>query len=257
MAEALPMRVLTRLWQMLLKALEEVTLAPNAMMAAEMAVIRLTHVADLPSPEELVRKLQDMPPLPPPTGGGAVPGAGSGGVEARGSARAPTHAGPSGPSASGAQTVTALAPDALARFATFESVIELIRAHRDVRLLVEVETTLRLVKYRPGRIEFEPTADAAADFAQRLGHRLQAFTGARWAITVVNSGGGDTIAETRDAEELRLKAEAAEHPLVKEVLAHFPKATITAIRSPAEQAAQAGVEALPEVDDEWDPFEED
>jgi DNA polymerase-3 subunit gamma/tau len=37
MAEALPMRVLTRMWQMLLKALEEVAMAPNAMMAAEMA----------------------------------------------------------------------------------------------------------------------------------------------------------------------------------------------------------------------------
>jgi DNA polymerase-3 subunit gamma/tau len=57
MAEALPMRVLTRLWQMLLKALDEVASAPNAMMAAEMAIIRLTHVADLPSHEELLRKL--------------------------------------------------------------------------------------------------------------------------------------------------------------------------------------------------------
>ena len=53
------MRVLTRTWQMLLKALEEVATAPNAMMAAEMAIIRLTHVAELPSPEELVRRLAD------------------------------------------------------------------------------------------------------------------------------------------------------------------------------------------------------
>ena len=50
MAQRLPMRVLSRMWQMLLKSLEEVALAPNAMMAAEMAVIRLTHVADLPDP---------------------------------------------------------------------------------------------------------------------------------------------------------------------------------------------------------------
>ena len=64
MAEALPMRVLSRMWQMLLKAMEEVAAAPNAMMAAEMAVIRLTHVADLPSPEELLRKLHDSPPPP-------------------------------------------------------------------------------------------------------------------------------------------------------------------------------------------------
>ncbi|WP_295049401.1 DNA polymerase III subunit gamma/tau, partial [uncultured Paracoccus sp.] len=50
LAGRIAMRVLTRLWQMLLKALEEVSVAPNAMMAAEMAVIRLTHVADLPDP---------------------------------------------------------------------------------------------------------------------------------------------------------------------------------------------------------------
>ena len=57
MAERLPMRVLSRMWQMLLTALEEVGRAPNAMMAAEMALIRLTHVADLPTPDELIRKL--------------------------------------------------------------------------------------------------------------------------------------------------------------------------------------------------------
>ena len=62
LAKALPMRALTRMWQMLLTSIEEVSQAPNAMMAAEMAVIRLTHVADLPSPEELVRKLKDIPP---------------------------------------------------------------------------------------------------------------------------------------------------------------------------------------------------
>ena len=61
MAE-LPMRALTRMWQMLLKSLEEVSQAPNAMMAAEMAIIRLTHIADLPSPEDLVKRLKDAPP---------------------------------------------------------------------------------------------------------------------------------------------------------------------------------------------------
>ncbi len=92
LAGRLSMRVLTRSWQMLLKALEELALAPNAMMAAEMAVIRLTHVADLPPPEELVRRLTDegaaAPPRPRPppawrhwrrTGGRRRHGGGTGG----------------------------------------------------------------------------------------------------------------------------------------------------------------------------------
>ena len=256
MATTLPMRVLSRMWQMLLKALEEVAMAPNAMMAAEMAVIRLTHVADLPSPEELVRKLQDAtPPQGGPSGGRPAPQGGS--TRAIGNTATPTHAGPSGPSASGAQTATALATDALHHYARFEDVVELIRAHRDVKLLVEVETGLRLVNYQPGRIEVNPTKTAAADLVGRLGSRLQAWTGNRWVITVVDEGGASTIAETRDAAENAIRQEAEQHPLVQAVIAAFPKAKITEIRTEAEKTQDALLDALPEVDEEWDPFDDD
>ncbi|MGJ8621286.1 MAG: DNA polymerase III subunit gamma/tau [Yoonia sp.] len=256
MAADLPMRVMTRMWQMLLKALDEVAMAPNAMMAAEMAVIRLTHVADLPSPEELVRKLQDATPPPNgPTGGGR-PAPQSGGTTTMSNSPAPTHAGTGGTSASGAQTAVALQTDALQHYARFEDVIELIRTHRDVKLLVEVETGLRLVNYQPGRIEVNPTDSAAPDLVGRLGARLQAWTGNRWAISVAD-GGAPTIAEVRDAAENAVRAEAEAHPLVQAVIAAFPKAKITDIRTEAEKVQHALEDALPEVDEEWDPFDED
>ncbi len=257
MAENLPMRVLARLWQMLLKALDEVAAAPNAMMAAEMAIIRMTHVADLPTPEELTRKLNTMPPGGPGAGqpAGAASSAGSA-TSAYAAAAVPASASSAAP---GGQT-TALAVDAdqaLARFPTFEHVVELIRANRDVKLLVEVETGVRLAAYQPGRIEFVPADSAPRDLAQRLGARLQTWTGNRWAVTVVNDGGSETIAEVRDAADMALKSEAEAHPLVQAVMAQFPKARITSIRTPEEIAAEAHVEALAEVEDEWDPFEED
>ncbi|WP_377508874.1 DNA polymerase III subunit gamma/tau [Octadecabacter sp. R77987] len=254
MAEKLAMRVLTRMWQMLLKALEEVAMAPNAMMAAEMAVIRLTHVADLPTPDDLVRKLQDA--TPPPSGGGGgrpAPSAGQS-TNARGQTPAPTHSGPSGPSA---QLAVAVATDdSLARFATFESVVALIRKHRDAKLLVDVENGIKLVSYAPGRIEFEQAADAAPDLAQRLGARLQAFTGNRWAVSVTASGGAPTIAELRDKADVELREKAEQHPLVQAVLMQFPTARITEIRSPKALETEAAEDALPEVDEEWDPFED-
>ncbi|MFV2053933.1 DNA polymerase III subunit gamma/tau [Aliiroseovarius sp. YM-037] len=256
-ADDLPMRVMARMWQMLLKALEEVAHAPNAMMAAEMAVIRLTHVADLPSPEDLVRKLQNTPPPPTPSGGGATPN----GTTTQGGQAAPraTSSAPSGGvQASGAATALAVAPEnALARYAQFDQVVALIRANRDVKLLVEVETCLRLVSYTPGRIEFQPTNDAPGDLAQRLGQKLQGWTGARWGVSVVGNGGGTTIAEDRDAEGEALKSEARAHPLVQAVFDTFPDAAITDIRTAKEIEADAAAEALPEVPDEWDPFEED
>ncbi len=250
LAEKLPMRVLSRMWQMLLKALEEVALAPNPMMAAEMAVIRLTHVADLPSPEDLVRKLKDAPapsaqaptaaPQPSPT-------------------PAPQGSSPSGPVASsGAATALAQAPEsALARYPSFESVVALIEANRDIKLLVEVKTALRLVSYQPGRITFQPTDRAPGDLAQRLAQSLKGWTGVRWGVSVVGDGGGPTIEEEQNEALATLRAEAEAHPLMQAVRAAFPAAEITDIRSQADIAAEAAVEALPEVDEEWDPFEDD
>lgn len=250
MAEALPMRVLTRMWQMLLKALEEVSAAPNTMMAAEMAVIRLTHVADLPSPEELLRKLQDTPP-PAATGTGTQTGGGVGHASAptaMAHSPAPT-ATVSAPTAPGAGPVSALATDqALAHYPSFDHVVELIRANRDVKLLVEVETTLRLAAYQPGRIEFVPTDTAPRDLAQRLGSALQRWTGNRWAVTLVNEGGAETIAEKRDAARLNLEAEARKHELVQAVIASFPDARIIDIRTAQDLVQEATAEALPEVD---------
>ena len=276
MAETLAMRVLTRMWQMLLKALEEVAAAPNAMMAAEMAVIRLTHVADLPSPEELIRKLQDTPPPPTNGPGGGMSSGGygttsapiqnmaspaAGGGAPKGAPMASGGAPHGAPVAQGGNgTATALAPEtlqALARYPSFEHVVELIRQRRDGLLLEYVKTYLRLVSYQPGRITIQPTQDAPKDLAARLGQQLQNWTHARWIISLENEGGGDTITELENAAENALRAKASEHPLVQAVMENFPKAKITRIRTAQELAAEVEAEALPEVEDEWDPFEED
>lgn len=260
MATRLPMRALTRMWQMLLKAIEEVALAPNAMMAAEMAVIRLTHVADLPDPETLVKKLQDSPrpPAGGPSGPGIAGGAPAGGGTVHAPRLAPVHAAPTrGPSMTAA--APALAEGQLQVYASFEQVVDLIRQKRDMLLLSEVETGLRLARYAPGRIEFEPAPGARPDLAARLGQRLQGWTGARWGVSVVSSGGAATIAETRDSVLTAARAEAAENPLVQAVLTAFPGARIAGVRSPEAVVAEAAEAALPqaepELDDDWDPFE--
>ncbi len=256
MATRLPMRVLTRMWQMLLKTLEEVALAPNAMMAAEMAVIRLTHVADLPDPETLIKKLQSGPqPGPAPGGAGGAPAGGGGRIVHAPAMQMAPSAPSRGPVMQGGQAL-ALAEGTLQVFVSFDQVVELIREKRDMKLLYEVETGVRLVRYAPGRIEFQPTADARPDLAAQLGQRLQMWTGARWGVSVVSEGGQPTIAEQRDEDRLKAEGEAMQNPLVQAVMAAFPGAKIAEIRTPAALAAAAEAEALPEVEDEWDPFED-
>ncbi|WP_017997791.1 DNA polymerase III subunit gamma/tau [Paracoccus sp. N5] len=261
-AERIPMRALTRLWQMLLKALEEVGQAPNAMMAAEMAIIRLTHVADLPDPEALIRKVQAS----------AAAGEFNRAPAASQRSEAPRAAAPRAPVAvreGGSAAAIAVSPDALAGFPDFASVIELIRRMRDMKLLLDVEDHLRLVRYAPGRIEFNPTEDAPRDFAQRLAERLRGWTGGqRWAVVVVSEPGAPTLREQALAREAQTRARAMENPAVQAIFAHFPEAKITRIRpvpQPVAVEKPAGEDTSPheltegpvaEVE-EWDPFEDE
>ena len=253
-SQSLSMRILTRTWQLLLKALEEISSAPNPMMAAEMAVIRITHVSDLPSPEELVKKLtgthSESEGVKKGNSGGSVSNTTSSNFK-------PTQQTETRPIKNEGNTALALDTETLdLQYPTFESVLEIIRKFRDMKLLIDVENSVRLSSYVPGRIEFTPTENAPKDLAQRLGQLLQNWTGFRWAITVVGNCSGETIQEQRNAKDATLKREAKLHPFVKTVFDNFPKASIIEIKSQAEIIAEAEKTGLPEIEGEWDPFEE-
>jgi len=220
-------------------------------------------VADLPPPEDLIRQLQAQEGQGPGAGA-SQPAPAPAGAPAGASPRAGPHAGPppsaprGTPPGAGSLAVAEADPtEALARYHSFETVLDLIRANRDVALLMEVEAAVRLASYRPGRIAYEPAPGAAPDLAPRLSERLSRWTGARWAVTLVSDGGAPSIAEARDAERAALEAQARAHPMVQAVFEAFPEARIASIRTPQDIVAEAGVEALPEVDEEGAPFEED
>ena len=253
-SQSLSMRVLTRTWQLLLKALDEISSAPNSMMAAEMAIIRITHVSDLPSPGELVKKLTNSQP--------------DNTVVKKESSERPTinttssnyiqsQSKETNSTSIDGNTAIALDAETLAlQYPTFESVLEIIRKFRDMKLLIDVENSIRLSSYMPGRIEFTPTKDAPKDLAQRLGQLLQSWTGFRWAVTVVSHCSAKTIQEHRNAEEAQLELDAKLHPFVKTVFEKFPKASITEIKSQTQIITEAAQTSLPEIEGEWDPFEE-
>ncbi|MDG4649878.1 DNA polymerase III subunit gamma/tau, partial [Roseibacterium sp. SDUM158017] len=167
----------------------------------------------------------------------------------------------------GPQAALARAPGPdLARYPTWDSVVALVEGARDIKLLIEVKSCLRLVSYAPGRIEVEPTGNAPRDLLPRLGRMLQTATGARWAITV-GSGGAPTEAEREEEARRALERSVARHPLLQAVTAAFPEARITGIRTRDELAREAEAEALPclpdpddaadDTPDDWDPFEDD
>ena len=252
-SKLLSMRVLTRMWQMLIKSLDEITVAPSPIMAAEMIIIRLTHAADLPPTEDLIKKIENK-----------LQGASNGknletssknlGAEVNShEISQPKHNNTSN------LKVAPAVDEAIGilNYIKFENILELVKQNRDVKLLIDIENGLRLVSYRPGYIEFTPTEFAPANLAQRLSNRLKEWTGSRWAVSIVQNGEAETIFEKKEKDAKDLETEAYAHPFVKEALVQFPAARIINVISKKKLEQEAAIQALEEVDSEWDPFEED
>ena len=114
---------------------------------------------------------------PAPTGGNTPQGT-SAGAQAVAARSAQMTSAPTG----GPQAALAQDPDALARFPTFNHVVDLIRANRDMKLCVEVEDSVRLVAYQPGRIEVRTRPKAPRDLAQRSANACKAGPAFAWRL---------------------------------------------------------------------------
>jgi len=252
-SKLLSMRMLTRMWQMLIKSLDEIAVAPSPIMAAEMIIIRLTHAADLPPTEDLIKKIESKLQ-------GANKGKNLETPSKNMGAQSISHEifQPKQNNASNLKVAPA-ADEGIGIFSytKFEDILELVKQNRDVKLLVDIENGLRLVTYRQGYIEFTPTEFAPANLAQRLSNRLKEWTGSRWAVSVVQNGEAETIFEKKEKDAKELETEAYAHPFVKAALVQFPAARIVNVISKKKLEQEAAIQALEEVDGEWDPFEED
>jgi DNA polymerase-3 subunit gamma/tau len=250
LAKELSLPVLARAWQMLLKGLGEAQYAPLPLAAVEMALIRLMHVADLPTPGDLVRQLSGSgnvgggatAPAPSPRGGG---GAGNGPANFSGpvTSAISTQQVARDPSAAAAPAQAAMPQ---LRLDSFESVVELFKTKKEGILLTHIMNDVHLVRFEPGRIELRPTEKAPANLTNRIAACLNEWTGTRWFISVSGDLGAPTLKQQAQAVEAEMRRRAAEHPLVKAVLDAFPGATIDTVRDLTTPEAKTESEAAEE-----------
>src|SRR5690606_27892200 len=107
-----------------------------------------------------------------------------------------------------------------ARPQRFVDLVDLAYA-RDIVLYGHLFSAVRPVRFEWGRFEFQPTAEAPADLAQRLDRALRDWTGQRWVISVVSAAGAATLAESQRSDRERLIAEVRATPIVQAVLDAF------------------------------------
>jgi DNA polymerase III subunit gamma/tau len=226
MAAKLSMASLTRAWMLLMKGLQETLSAPSPLRAAEMALIRLCYAADLPSPSDAIKALQNGA-TPAPVAGVAAPaprGGGGGGAAAR-LATQPVVATASQPAA------------AQPNPKTFTEIVALFEARREARLVHHLMHHVHEVRCEPGLIEFRTQPKAPPDLAPRLSELLSQWTGRRWIATVSSAAGKPTLNEQKAAKGDELRSQAENNPLVQAILKTFPGARLDAVRRKGEQTS--------------------
>jgi DNA polymerase III subunit gamma/tau len=187
---------LHRLWQLLLKGLEDVRIAPDPHEAATMALLRLIHAAEMPDPSALAALLA----------GGAAPIA-----------------------APPAPTSTA-SPGAQARLPTdFPSLVEAVEKQGKQLLGLQLRDHVGLVSFAPGELVLKPLKPLGPDFPRELAAAAKQATGQSWQVRLTDEGGSPSLQQQEVMAEERMRAAVLEEPNVRALLDEFPDATLETI----------------------------
>ncbi|MBO4521144.1 MAG: DNA polymerase III subunit gamma/tau [Alphaproteobacteria bacterium] len=218
MAQKLPMSVLTRTWQMLLKGVDETLKAPSEKQAAEMVLIRLAYAAELPSPTDIIKGLKsgNSPALTAPAASVAPASAQSewSGIRVQGNT-AP---------------VLQAQPQENAVFNSLADVVAYAYKQNDMMFAYNVERYVSLVSFEQGKIEFFPLENTPHNLAGDMVDHLRRWTGKQWIVSVVSQQGGQTLLQQARANTENLRRKMSQNPFVSAVLLAFPNAKIETIR---------------------------
>ena len=264
-AASLSMQTLTRAWQIITKGLPEIRESPRPLAAADMVLIRIAFAADLPSPEDALRRLANQPgggdsaPARAPSGGGGGTSALARAPQVTQSQTAPAQS-YAPQAAARAQTVPSAAPRV--QLARFEDLVALSQVNRDIQLRMALERDMRLVRFEQGSIEFSLVPGASPQIAAHLMRRLQEWTGERWMVAISTAEGAPTINERQQTRQRERAVGVRADPLVQSVLERFPGAEIVSVRStggdapepayiaPASQGGSDEVAYVDEIEDD-------
>lgn len=244
----LSIRVLSRAWQILLKGMEEVQRANKPWAAADMVIVRLAYVADLPTPDEALKALREgtapiqAAPIHTPTSSGTAKPSGSTSAISQ-AKQMPTVDLISSPEMAATPSKDIRPRPVLAtnnpdprpkekpltapkkqilRINRFEDFVALAEEHRDLAMRSALENHVRLISFENGHIEFAQTAQAPLTLANDIKARLLEWTGGAWSVIVARDGGDDPLRVQRDEEDKKRTRDAEDDPVVAAVLQKFP-----------------------------------
>ena len=206
---------LSRYWQMILKASSEIKNFSKSLAALEMAIIRMSYISDLPTPDEIIKKIEEnktessekkSPNSETNNNIKVVPTVSVKPVQQEKIIEENREFDPKG----------------------FEDIIELVRLNKNIRLQYDLENNVSLVSFEKGKIELN-ILNNDEKILFNLSNKLQEWTNEKWLIVSSSAQGQKTIQELRDDDKFELQSLIKEHPIYKKTIMEFDIVDITSI----------------------------
>jgi len=203
--------VLSKMWQMMIKGLGELQVAPVQIDALEMILIRIAYSASLPTPYELLNDVKKNSNL---------------------SLSRPAAAATSAP-APVFREAPAAEPDSelsdTPKFQAFDRLTDLVNYLEQKKMpLAEyaLKNDVSVSEFSNGFIKMTVSEKIHPDFILNLHKILTEATGLTWKIELSRGALGVTLADLERAAEEEEKRNIMEYPLVKAIMAEFKGAKI-------------------------------
>ena len=203
--------VLSKMWQMMIKGLGELQVAPVQIDALEMILIRIAYSASLPTPYELLNDVKKNSNL---------------------SLSRPTAAATSAP-VPVFRAAPAAEPDSelsdTPKFQAFDRLTDLVNYLEQKKMpLAEyaLKNDVSVSEFSNGFIKMTVSEKIHPDFILNLHKILTEATGLTWKIELSRGALGVTLADLERAAEEEEKRNIMEYPLVKAIMAEFKGAKI-------------------------------
>ncbi len=220
--QSLTMPTLQRIWQMLVKGLQETRSAPVPIHACQMVLLRVAYASTLPDPEELIKALQGQPIAP------SQPAAPSQQVvqamAPQITTAAPVNKEPEPAVAENKPNLSHLPQD-------FAALIELVSQKREPLLLAHLKSTVSLIDFAPGKMTISLNEKAPQTLPKRLMEMLKEWTNYDWQVIVSEDTGNLTLVEQEKTQRQKLVDEVSQYPIVAAALETFPDSTVETIET--------------------------
>lgn len=226
MSVAVSIAVLSKIWQMMIKGLNEMQMAPVQVDALEMILIRIAYAANLPTPAEILNDVKKNSSLavsaPRPLPSVAPQVASTSSVKPQETQSSSTEGG-SKPSS----------------FFSPEELISYLESTRRLLIVYSLKSDVSFDTFEDGYIKMAVSDKISPDFILNLHKILENATGKPWKIDTYRGTLKQTLFQKENAKLEEERRDIMESPLVKAIMAEFKGARIeTIIRKVAEDDSQ-------------------